>query len=121
MMLVVALSLSGAEPSNDFDGCMQRAAGVSVKMLQCGHAEIMRWDARLNSAYRKLLQQSSPTQRSALRSEQRRWLSRHIATTKRLASAPDNGSSAFLDSQRFELSDLSERTRRLEDRLAGIR
>jgi uncharacterized protein YecT (DUF1311 family) len=92
-----------------------------MDMLACGHAEIARWNARLNAAYRTLLRRSSPSQLLELRAEQRRWLSRHIATTRRLASAPDNGSAAFLDSQRFELSDLSERTRALEERVANSR
>ena len=88
-------------------------------MLDCGHAEIGRWDRRLNSAYQTLLKRQKGAARSKLQREQRDWLKHHLSETQRLAAAPDNGSVAFLDSQAFELDDLSSRTLELEKRVRG--
>ncbi|WP_348642961.1 hypothetical protein [Mesorhizobium sp. B2-3-12] len=49
--------------------------------------------------------------------EQRAWLKQHLREAHRLAADPNNGSAAFLDSQGFELDDLSVRTTELEKRV----
>ncbi|MGN6306803.1 MAG: lysozyme inhibitor LprI family protein [Mesorhizobium sp.] len=118
--LLVAIAIPAqAQSSSEFDACMARAEGVSSKMLDCGHAEIGRWDRRLNSAYQTLLKRQKGAARSKLQREQRDWLKHHLSETQRLAAAPDNGSVAFLDSQAFELDDLSSRTLELEKRVRG--
>lgn len=118
MAYAVALMLTQAAPSAQFTQCMSVAEGRSMDMLQCGRQEIDRWDARLNSAYQRLMRTLPAAPRARLRTDQRRWLARHRRQTARLASNPNNGSAAFLDSQSFELADLSARTVELEQRLA---
>ena len=98
---------------------MAEADGVSSKMLDCGKVEIGKWDARLNAAYQTLLHGAAGEKRAQLQQEQRAWLKHHLSETHRLASDPDNGSVAFLDSQSFELDDLVQRTLQLEKRLNG--
>lgn len=118
--LVGAIVFSAqAQKSPEFDACMARADGVSSKILDCGHVEIAKWDRRLNSAYRTLLKRERGTVRAKLQREQRSWLKHHLGETERLAADPDNGSAAFLDSQAFELDDLSRRTLELEKRVRG--
>ncbi|MGN6146439.1 MAG: lysozyme inhibitor LprI family protein [Mesorhizobium sp.] len=98
---------------------MAQAQGVSSKMLDCGHAEIGKWDRRLNIAYQTLLKRQKGAARSKLQREQRGWLKHYLSETERLAADPNNGSVAFLDSQAFELDDLSSRTLELEKRVRG--
>ncbi|QDB99128.1 lysozyme inhibitor LprI family protein [Mesorhizobium sp. 8] len=119
-VLSVAIALPAqAQNSPEFDTCMAQAQGVSSKMLDCGHAEIGKWDRRLNSAYQTLLKRQKGAARSKLQREQRGWLKHHLSETERLAADPNNGSVAFLDSQAFELDDLSSRTLELEKRVRG--
>jgi len=108
-----------AQQRAEFDACTAQADGVSSKMLECGKAEIGRWDVRLNAAYQTLLQRSVDKTRAQLQQEQRTWLKHHLSETHRLAADPNNGSLAFLDSQSFELDDLVERTLQLEKRVNG--
>ncbi|UGA46511.1 lysozyme inhibitor LprI family protein [Bradyrhizobium quebecense] len=89
---------------------------MSTKMLDCGKAEIDKWDTRLNSAYQVLLAKSKGEAHAQLQTEQRAWLKHHLSETHRLAADPDNGSVAFLDSQAFELKDITDRTLLLERR-----
>jgi uncharacterized protein YecT (DUF1311 family) len=90
-------------------------------MLDCGKVEIGKWDALLNAAYATLLHNSKGEDRAHLQSEQRAWLKHHLSETHRLAVNPNNGSAAFIDSQAFELHDLSERTLTLEKRVRMAR
>ena len=101
-----------------FDKCMREADGVSSSMLLCGSHEISAWDQRMNVAYQTLLARTNSASRIRLRNEQRAWLRHHLGETRRLATATDNGSAAFLDSQAFELGDLRQRTLLLESRVS---
>ena len=112
----IAAFPASAQQSAEFDACMAQAEGVSSKMLDCGKAEIDKWDARLNAAYRTLLNGAAAEKRADLQQEQRSWLKHHLSETRRLATDPNNGSVAFLDSQSFELDDLVQRTLLLEKR-----
>ena len=117
-LFIVACPAS-AQQSAGFDACVALADGVSSKMLDCGKAEIDKWDARLNAAYQTLMHSSADERRRQLQQEQRAWLKHHLSETHRLAADPDNGSVAFLDSQSFELDDLVQRTLQLEKRVSG--
>jgi len=110
-----------SQQNASFDACMNDAAGVSSEMLACGKAEISLWDARLNKAYAFLLIRLSPSETKRLRNDQRKWLELHNSEIRRLAENPENGSSAFLESQAFELEDLSQRVLMLESRAINDR
>ncbi|RXH08043.1 DUF1311 domain-containing protein [Bradyrhizobium guangzhouense] len=115
----IAAFSASAQQSAEFDACVAEADGVSSKMLDCGKAEINKWDVRLNAAYQTLLHRSVDKTRAQLQQEQRAWLKHHLSESHRLAADPDNGSVAFLDSQSFELDDLVARTLQLEKRVGG--
>jgi len=72
--LYIAAFPASAQQSAEFDACMAQADGVSSKMLDCGKAEIGKWDARLNAAYQTLLHRSADKMRAQLQQEQRTWL-----------------------------------------------
>ncbi|WFU44380.1 lysozyme inhibitor LprI family protein [Bradyrhizobium sp. CB82] len=61
---------SSAQQSAEFDACMAQADGVSSKMLECGKAEIGKWDVRLNAAYQTLLHGSADKMRAQLQQEE---------------------------------------------------
>ncbi|MBN9219485.1 MAG: DUF1311 domain-containing protein [Mesorhizobium sp.] len=106
-----------AQSDAEMKACIDRSAGVTSAMLDCGKTEIDKFDARLNAAYNTLMQREHGPERARLQREQRAWLKRHLRETHRLAADPNNGSAAFLDSQGFELDDLSARTIELEKRV----
>lgn len=68
-----------AQQSTEYDACTDKAEGVSTKMLECGKAEIDRWDTRLNTAYQALLAKSKGDAHAQLQAEQRAWLKHHLA------------------------------------------
>ena len=120
-MLVLGTWSARAQQGAEYDACMDKAEGVSTKMLDCGKAEIDKWDTRLNTAYQALLAKSKGEAHAQLQTEQRAWLKHHLSETHRLAADPDNGSVAFLDSQAFELKDIADRTLVLEGRAKASR
>ena len=120
-MLVLGTLSARAQQSTEYDACMDKAEGVSTKMLDCGKTEIDQWDTRLNTAYQALLASSKGEAHAQLLGEQRAWLKHHLSETHRLAADPDNGSVAFLDSQAFELKDIADRTLLLERRTQASR
>ncbi|WP_311538608.1 lysozyme inhibitor LprI family protein [uncultured Bradyrhizobium sp.] len=120
-MLVLGTLPARAQQSAEFDACMDKAEGMSTKMLDCGKTEIAKWDARLNTAYQALLARSKGEAHAQLLGEQRDWLKHHLSETRRLANDPNNGSVAFLDSQAFELKDIADRTLLLEKRAKAVR
>ncbi|MGL3208070.1 lysozyme inhibitor LprI family protein [Bradyrhizobium sp. BR 1433] len=96
-MLVLGTLSVRAQQSAAYDACMDKAEGVSTKMLDCGRTEIDQWDTRLNAAYQALLVSSKGEAHAQLLREQRTWLKHHLSETHRLAADPDNGSVAFLE------------------------
>ncbi len=117
MALSIGVLSAQAQDSPEFKACMVKAGYVSSQMLDCGKAEIDRWDPRLNAAYQTLLKETKGKARAHLQEQQRAWLKHHLKETSRIAGDPNNGSVAFLDSQAFELQDLVDRTLALEKRV----
>ncbi|MCC8957269.1 DUF1311 domain-containing protein [Bradyrhizobium sp. Pear77] len=120
-MLVLGTLSVRAQQRAEYDACIDKAEGVSTKMLDCGKTEIDKWDTRLNTAYQALLAKSKGEAHAQLLTEQRAWLKHHLSETHRLAADPNNGSVAFLDSQAFELKDIADRTLLLESRAHASR
>jgi S1-C subfamily serine protease/uncharacterized protein YecT (DUF1311 family) len=57
------------QPSFDCAKVKDRIAGVI-----CSNSELAQWDARLGAAYKQKLSALDPTERAALRNDQRRWI-----------------------------------------------
>jgi len=120
-LLGILVAMAGhpamAQTMAEFQACIDRSGGVSTEMLKCGKTEIDKWDKRLNAAYDTLMRRTHGRERARLQREQRAWLKHHLSETQRLAADPNNGSAAFLDSQAFELDDISARAAELEKRV----
>ncbi|OCC06969.1 hypothetical protein BA190_01740 [Labrys sp. WJW] len=116
-LLLLVTQSANAQSDAEMTACVDQADGVSTNMLECGKAEIAKWDSRLNIAYRALLHREGGSKRIKLQAEQKAWLVHHLSETKRLASDPDTGSGAFMISQNFELDDIAKRTLELEKRV----
>ncbi|MCO5067020.1 MAG: lysozyme inhibitor LprI family protein [Rhizobiaceae bacterium] len=117
LILLPMVQAASAQSVAEMKACVDRSGGVSTEMLKCGKIEIDKWDKRLNAAYQTLMHHGSHAEHDRLRREQRVWLKHHLNETHRLAADPDNGSVAFIVSQDFELSDISQRTLELEKRV----
>lgn len=71
-----------AASTPEFDKCMDTGdakAGVTAAMLDCMGAENQRQDARLNAAYKALLDRSDPAAREKIRADERAWLKKRKA------------------------------------------
>ena len=117
LLLMVSQSAFAQQSDSEMAACVDRANGATDEMLDCGKAEIGKWDARLNAAYQTLLHRESGAGRTELQTEQKAWLRHHLKETHRLAADPDTGSGAFMLSQGFELDDITKRTLALEQRV----
>jgi uncharacterized protein YecT (DUF1311 family) len=117
LILLPIADTASAQSEAEMKACVDRSGGVSTEMLKCGKIEIDRWDKRLNAAYQALMHRGSRAERAILQHEQRAWLDHHLKETRRLADDPNNGSLAFIVSQNFELTDISQRTLELEKRV----
>lgn len=62
--------------SSTYETCTERAGSNIVQSGMCAQTEIVAQDARLNKAYKQVMQQfaSNPAKRTALRDRQRSWL-----------------------------------------------
>ena len=117
LVLIAFIRTASAQSTEEMKACIDRTGGVSTEMLKCGKVEIDKWDARLNTAYKTLMDRKRGSERTQLQREQRAWLKHHLSEVNRLAADPNNGSMAFLESQSFELDDLNARTLELEKRV----
>ncbi|MGN6769944.1 MAG: lysozyme inhibitor LprI family protein [Rhizobiaceae bacterium] len=117
LVLIALTRPAFAQSAEEMKACIDRTGGVSTEMLKCGKAEIDKWDARLNAAYKTLMDRKHGSERTRFQNEQRAWLKHHLREVNRLAADPNNGSMAFIESQSFELGDLSARTLELEKRV----
>ncbi|NWK75833.1 DUF1311 domain-containing protein [Acinetobacter sp. SwsAc6] len=77
--------------SKQFNGCMDKAGGVTASMVECIAAETKRQDVRLNKAYKNLMNTLSATRKKELQDTQRLWMKYRDANCK-FYYDPDGGS-----------------------------
>ena len=77
LALVASAALAGPAAASPYTACLARAKGP-VQAGVCAQAEMGKQDARLNAAYRRLLDRyvDRPGRTAALRREERAWLAR---------------------------------------------
>ena len=63
-----------AQYSKTFTSCMDKSGGVTVEMIDCMNAELVRQDAKLNAEYTLLMGSLSAERKTQLRSTQRAWI-----------------------------------------------
>ena len=82
--LSLALALAAAVPlvaqaqdvnlTKQFKLCMDKSDGVTQSMVECIDAEVRRQDARLNTAYKRLMADLAAARKKQLQEAQRAWL-----------------------------------------------
>jgi uncharacterized protein YecT (DUF1311 family) len=100
------------EFSKDFDGCMDKAGGVTPAMIDCMSAELKRQDGLLNENYRKLMASLSTKRKKALQEAQRAWL-KFRDTNCDFYYDPDGGTAARVDANECLLNATTDRAKEL--------
>jgi uncharacterized protein YecT (DUF1311 family) len=83
-----------------FNKCMDTGdakEGVTSAMLDCLSAEGDRQEARLNAAYKSLLERSDPAARERIRTEERAWIRQRKARCEAPLSESSEGTGGSLD------------------------
>jgi uncharacterized protein YecT (DUF1311 family) len=103
-----------AKLSSTFDKCMEKAAAVDPRMIECYGAEIALQDKRLNVAYRKLLTKLDADRRKALVEVQRQWL-RYTDANCDFYYDPSGGTAARMAANECSIRARSARATELEE------
>lgn len=80
-----------------FNTCVESgdaARGVTPAMAECIDAELDRQDARLNQAYKMVMERLPLKRKTALRTSQRKWIRTRDATCQRAYDAAGGGGTA---------------------------
>ncbi|QCO23053.1 DUF1311 domain-containing protein [Acinetobacter cumulans] len=100
--------------SKQFNGCMDKAGGVTASMVECIAAETKRQDVRLNKAYKNLMNTLSATRKKELQDTQRLWMKYRDANCK-FYYDPDGGSIVRVMSAGCFMDMTAERADELEN------
>lgn len=104
--------------SAEYDRCLNTgdaAQGVTSAMMSCTGLEIDRQDARLNQAYRMVMQRLRPNGKARLRTSERAWIARRDRGCRRSTDAIGGGSAAGLNYSGCILHETVKRTMWLEN------
>lgn len=116
LALGLALGLSGgahAELSPQLTACMDRAGGNTQGMVECMGAETRRQDARLNQAYKALMDATAAERKKQLQEAQRAWV-RFRDTNCAFYLDPQGGSMARVSASDCVLTMTVDRADELE-------
>lgn len=86
--------------SPEYGACQESgeaAQGVTAAMMSCLGEENDRQDARLNQAYRMVINRLSTSGKTKLRQSQRSWIKSRDAAAKKVGEAAGGGSAAGLE------------------------
>jgi uncharacterized protein YecT (DUF1311 family) len=126
-MMLAFLLITAAVPQTDaevekrystaFDTCMaggEAANGVTFAMVECGNAELERQDARLNQAYKMVMDRLPRKRKTTLRTSQRAWIRERNAECQRAYDAAGGGTASGLEKLGCLTSETIKRTIFLE-------
>lgn len=99
--------------SKQFSVCMDKSNGVTINMIECIDAETKRQDARLNKAYKNVMDQLSPERKKQLQTAQRAWITYRDANCQFYAD-PEGGSLARVSANNCFMSETASRSQELE-------
>lgn len=115
--LFTTSALAGEEElSRAYERCMVEAGGVTFPMIYCMQQEYERQDARLNVAYKKLMDVLGDDRRATLREAQRSWIKFRDAYGDFLYD-PDGGTLARVNANHWHMLATADRAKQLEDAL----
>lgn len=101
------------QPSPGYTACMDKAGGVTRDMMDCIQAEVQQQDARLNAAYKGLMEQVGEQRKGPLRDAQRAWL-RYRDANCAFYDDPDGGTLARVSGNACAMRMTAERADELE-------
>ena len=108
-----AASAQDAGLSKQFSACMDKSGGATSGMIECLGAETQRHDARLNSAYKAVMEGLSPERKKQLQEVQRSWI-KFRDTNCSFYADPDGGSLARVSASQCMMTTTAARARELE-------
>jgi uncharacterized protein YecT (DUF1311 family) len=99
--------------SPQFSACMDKSGGVTAKMITCMMTETKAQDARLNAAYKRLMNGLTPERKQELTEVQRMWLKYRQANCNFYAD-PSGGTMAAVNANSCFLTATAERAEELQ-------
>ena len=103
--------------TKQFSNCMDKSNGVTSNMIDCLNAESKRQDARLNKAYKELMDQLSPQRKKQLEIAQDAWITYRDENCE-FYYDPEGGTIAAVNANDCFMSATAARAKELES-LAG--
>lgn len=103
--------------SKEYNACMDKAGGVTVRMLECMGTETKAQDAKLNASYQKALSGLTAARKKELTEVQRMWINYRDANCK-FYMDPDGGTLARVSSSQCLMMATAERADEL--RMLGV-
>ena len=103
--------------TKQFSGCMDKSNGVTSNMIDCLVAESNRQGARVNKAYKELMDQVSPQRKKQLEIAQGAWITYRDENCK-FYYDPEGGTIATVNANDCFMSATAARAKELET-LAG--
>jgi len=110
-------ALAGEEElSRAYECCVAESDGGDFSIIDCIQQELERQDARLNVAYKKLMDALDGDRKTKLREAQRAWI-KFRDTYGDFLYDPDGGTLARVKANHWHMQATADRARQLEDEL----
>lgn len=98
--------------SAQYAGCMDKAGGVTLSMVECMVSELGRQDKRLNTVYHALMAELAPPRKKQLQAAQRLWIQYRDANCS-FYQDPEGGSLARVAAHSCQLHMAAQRAQEL--------
>jgi uncharacterized protein YecT (DUF1311 family) len=112
------LAAGDEDMSKEYLTCIDKAEGMTIKILDCMSAETQKQDAKLNDNYKKLMAEQSAGQKKSLLEAQRAWI-QFRDTNCRFYYDPEGGSAARMASNECYLNMTTDRAKELKNLIPG--
>lgn len=99
--------------SKEYATCMDKAGGVTAKMINCMATETKAQDVKLNASYKRLMSGLTPARQKELTEVQRSWLKYREGNCKFYAD-PDGGTIANVNANSCFMMATAERADELQ-------
>lgn len=100
--------------TKEYQQCIDKADGVTIKIIECANEEYDLQDKRLNVAYQIVMANSSTIQKDKLKKAQRLWIQYRDANCA-FYNDPEGGSLARIMANDCMVEETAERAKELED------
>ena len=112
--LITLSSLSFAQNNSSFDDCIDKANGVTDKMLACIKVEYAKWNKILNANYKEAYKSlDNDKDRAILKSAQLAWIAWKEKMVSAIILLEGGGSLARLSANHFVMEETKRQAERL--------